>query len=131
MVSDISVDITTLFVLLAMFCVLADERLLVKGGCPLQDGGRSTGISHTDEGYLTDERVLCHCQNDPKVAVMEPSTGNLDRRRVCGEEMVCVSDVRVVRFPWLLWERWGREAVSDGVDQLGVCHFFFSLASEC
>ena len=111
--------------------MLADERLLVKGGFPLQDGGRSTGISHTDEGYLTDERVFCHCQDKPKVDGIAPSTGILDRRRVRGAYTVCVSDVQVVRFNWPLWERWGQESVSDGVDQLDVCHLIFSLASDC
>ena len=78
MVADISVDITTLFVLLAMFCVLADEHILVEGGCTCRYGGRSTGYGWSDEGGFTDEHILCCRQENPGVGVLAPSVGTLN-----------------------------------------------------
>ena len=43
----------TLVVLLTLFDVLADERLIVEGGFPRQDGGRTTKVSRVDKGDLT------------------------------------------------------------------------------
>ena len=44
---------------------------------------------------------------------------------------MCVLDGAVARFPWLIGEGWGREAVGDCVDQLGVCHIgFLSLVAD-
>ena len=104
MVAEGSVDVTTLVVLLTLLCVIVDERLLVEGGCPLRDGGRSTRVGWADKGDLTDERVLCRCQDDTKVAVLVLSLGTLDQRQVCGEETVCVLYGRLFRFPWMIGE---------------------------
>ena len=51
---------------------------------------------------LDDERLFCCRQDEPEVAVLAPSVGTLDKRRVCGEETMRVSDGLVVRFPQLL-----------------------------
>ena len=42
-----------------------------------------------------------------------------------------VSDGAVAWFTWLLGEGWGREAVGDGINQLGMRHIgFFSLVTD-
>ena len=130
MVAEGSVDVVTLVVLSTLFGVIVDERLLVKGGCTHRDGGRLNGVSWAYEGDLNDKRVLCRCQDEPELSVLESSTGTLNWRRVCGEETVCVSDGRVVWFLQLVGEGWGQEAVGDSVDQLGVCHPLFSIVFE-
>ena len=131
MVTEGSVDVTTLVVLLTQFGVLVDERLLSEGGCPCRDGRRTTGVGKADRGDLTDEGILCCRQNEPEVAVLTPAAGTLDRRRIHSEETVCVSDGHIVRFPWLIGEGWVWEAVGDGVDQLGVGHLVLSLVADC
>ena len=42
------VGVTAFIVLSTLLGVLTDERLLVKGGCPLQDGGHTTSVSQAD-----------------------------------------------------------------------------------
>ena len=78
LIAEGSVDITIFVVFSTLFCVLSDEHLLVKGGFQRRGGGRLTGVGRADEGELTDERVLCHRQDDPEVAVLAPNAGTLD-----------------------------------------------------
>ena len=117
-----SVNVTTFVILLTLFGVLAEERLLVEGGCPYLNAGCTTCVGWADEGVSGDEGVLCCCEDDPKVAVLDPATGTLDRGRVGGEEMVGVLDRSVGRFYRMHGEGWGQESVSDGVDRLGMRH---------
>ena len=65
-------------VLSPLLCVISDELLLIEGVCPSQNGGRLTGVGQSDEGDLADKRALCCHQDEPKVAVLAPSTGTLD-----------------------------------------------------
>ena len=121
----------TFSVLLTLFGVLAEERLLVGGYFSRRDGWRATRVVQEDEGDLADSGILSRLQDEPDVAILVPAAGTLGRRRVCSEEMVHVSDRRVIRFPWIIGEGWWREAVVDGVDQMGVRHLDFSLGSDC
>ena len=65
---------------------------------------------------MSDERILHRSQDDPNVAIMPPFAGTIDRRHIYGEETMCVSDGRVVRFPRLLREDWGQEVINYDVD---------------
>ena len=49
------------------------------------------------------------------MAVLDPSTGTIEWRRVIGEETIGVSDGRIVRFPQLIGEGRGRVAVDDDI----------------
>ena len=131
LIAEYGFDVATLVILTTFLRVLSDELLLVEGGCPRRDGGRSTGVGQADEGGLNEERALRRRQDDPKVAVLTPSVGTLNRRRICSEETMRISDGHVVRFLWMLGEGWGREAVYDGVDRQGVRHLLFFLAVDC
>ena len=124
---ECSVDVTTFFVLLTLFSVLTDERLISKGGCPHQDVGCETIIGREEEWNLTDKGILSCNQDDPNVAVLDPAIGTLDRRRVCSEETMGVSDRPPTRFTRLLGGGWGQEDVGDGVNQLYVLHLGFSI----
>ena len=48
---------------------------------------------------------------------LDPSTGNIDRNRIIGEETMSVSDGYVVRFHRLIGEGRGHKAIDDGVNQ--------------
>ena len=84
LITEGSINVTAFVVLLTLFGMLADERLLVERGCPCQDTGCETGISNMDEWVLGDEELLSSCKDNNKVAVLAPATGTLDRRRVFG-----------------------------------------------
>ena len=127
MVAEGGVNITTLVVLSPLLRVLSYAILLVKGGCPRKNGGSLTGVGWADKGDLADERILSHNQNDPKVAIMSPSTETLDQRHIRGEETMDVLDGHVVQFTWLLGDGWVQEAINNGVDQQGMIH----LLSSC
>ena len=83
-----------------------------------------------DKGNWSDESVLHFHQDNPKVDVLAPSVGTLDQCRGLSEEAMRVSDGRILQFPWLLGESWGREYVNCGVDQQGVTCLLFSLNVE-
>ena len=85
-----------------------------------------------DEGDLAKEVLLsCH-QDEPEVAVLSLAVGTINRHSVHGEKTMGVLNGHVVRFPWMLGEGGGWEAVSNGIDRLGVHHFFvYSLEAEC
>ena len=132
LVAECSINITIFIILSTLLGVLAEERLLVEGGCPRRDGRRATEVGRAYEGDLADNGVLSHCQDEPEMAVLAPTAGTIDQRRVCGEETMSVSNGRVDQFHRLIGEGWGQEAVGDGVDLLGVCHLvFFSLVADC
>ena len=102
--------------------MLAEERLLVKGGCSLRDTGCATWFGRADEGVSGDKGLLCCREDNPKVSVLAPAEGTLNQCHVDGEETVGVLDRSVGRFSQMLGEGWGWEAVGDGVDRLGVRH---------
>ena len=115
-----------------LFGVLAEERLIVEGGFPLQDMGCATGVGRANGWVSVEKGVLSRRQADPEVAVLAPAEGNIDRCQVRGDETIRVSDGAVARFPQLLGEGWGHEVVGNGVDRLGVRHIlFFSLVADC
>ena len=72
-----SVNVTTFVVFLTLFGVLVDNRLLVKGGFPCRDAGCETWVGRSDEGVSGDEGVLCCCEEDPEVVVLDPTAGTL------------------------------------------------------
>ena len=80
-----------------------------------------------DKGDLDDERVLRRHWDKPKVAVIAPSTVTINQCHVRGEDMMDVSDGSLVRYPRILREGWGREAVNDGVERQGMCHLLSSF----
>ena len=84
MITEVSVNVTPFVVLLTLFGVLTGERLLVKGGCPLQDAGCATGFGRAYEWVSGDKGVLSSHKDDPKVAVLDPAAGNLNLHFVCG-----------------------------------------------
>ena len=114
MISEYGVNVLTLVVLKTLLHVLQDEFLLFEGGFPRRDGWRSNGVGWPDEGDWADERVFRLRQDDPKVDILAPSSGNLNQCRVIGEEMMSVLDGWIVRFTRLLGEGWGWEATTDG-----------------
>ena len=117
MVAEGGVNVRTLVVLLLLFRVLSDELLLAEGGCPRRNGGRSTGVGWVDGGDLDDERILRQRQDKPKVAILDPSAGNLNRHCVHGEETMGVLNGCIFRFPRLIGEGWEREEGDDGFEQ--------------
>ena len=68
--------------------------------------GCATGVNRADVWVLVDMGILSHCQGNPEVAVLAPSAGTLDLRRICSEETMRVSDGAVARFPLLIGEGW-------------------------
>ena len=68
--------------MLTLFRMLLDEVLLVEGGCPLQNDGRLTGVGWSDEGDLSEKRILRHCQDEPNVNVLAPCVGTLNQIRI-------------------------------------------------
>ena len=101
-ISEGSVDVTTFVILSTLFSVLTEESLLLKQGCPCQDVCCATGVSRAYEWVLGDEGILGRCQDETKVAVLGPVAGTINRRRVCGDENMGVSDGAVDRFPRLI-----------------------------
>ena len=87
-----------------MFGMLAEELLLVEGIFPHRDSGCATWLGQADEWFSVDKGVLCRCEDKPKVAVLAPSAGTLDRRRVRSEEMMGVLDRAVAWFSLMLGE---------------------------
>ena len=79
------VNVTKIFVLLPLFRVLLDELLLAKGGCPCRNVVRSTRVGWADKRYLDDKHILRCRQDKPKVAVLAPYLGTLDRCYVHGD----------------------------------------------
>ena len=71
-------DVFILVVLATFLCMLPDEFIIIKGGCPCQDGGCSTGFGLAEEGGWSDERVLRRSQDNHKVDVLASSGGTLD-----------------------------------------------------
>ena len=71
-------------VLSTLFGVLAEERLLVKGGCPRWDVGCATGVGRADEWVSVYKGVLSCCQENPKVAVLPLTMGTLNQLCVSG-----------------------------------------------
>ena len=132
LISEGIVGVTTFVILLALFGMLAEERLLVKWGFPRRDVGCATGVVRADE-WVSGEEVVLSCRQDKlEVAVLAPAAGTLDRRLVCGYETMHVSDGAVSCFPWLLGVGWGRESSGNGVERLGVRHvWLFSLVANC
>ena len=61
-----------------LFCVITKERLLVKVGCPLWDGGRATRVGWENEGDFAGEDVLSRRQDKLKVAILAPAAGTLN-----------------------------------------------------
>ena len=116
LVAEGEVNVTKILVLRTLIRVISDDIFLVKGRCPHQNSGRSTGVGWADKRELADERVLCYHQDDPKVAFLAPSAGTLDRCHVRSEETMRVLDGHLVQFTQILGEGWGREAVNDGID---------------
>ena len=51
------VNVTTLIVFSLLFCVLSDDLILVKGGCPCWNYGRLAGVGQSDKGDLDDKRM--------------------------------------------------------------------------
>ena len=132
LIAECSVNVKIFIVLSTLFEVLAEDRLLIKGGCTRQDVGSATRVGRADEGDLDDKGVMSLLQDKTEVVVLSPSVGTLDQHHVCGEETKGFLNGRVFRFPWMLGEGWGWKAVGDGVSQLGVRHLvFFSLVSDC
>ena len=84
-----------------------------------------TGDSRADKWELDDERILHRCQDNPKVAVLAPSMGTLNQRRVYGEDKMRVLDGRVVWFTQLLGKCWGLESIYNGVNLHSVRHILF------
>ena len=58
--------------------MILEYHLLVEEGRLRQDVGCTSGIGRADEWDLGDEGVLSRHQDDPKVAVLDPSAGTLD-----------------------------------------------------
>ena len=73
-----SINITKFNILLTLFKVLAEERLLVEGGFPSQDAGCATRVDPTDEGVSGDEGVMSCRGGNPEVAVLSPGVGTLN-----------------------------------------------------
>ena len=92
MVAEGGVNVTTLVLFSLLFQVLSYDILLVEGGYPCHNGGCSTRVDRADEGGLADECVVHFRQDKPEMAVLDPYTGNLDRRRLCGEETMSFLD---------------------------------------
>ena len=59
--------------------MLAEERLLVEGGCLRRDIGCATGVGRADEWGLGDKGVLSRCQDELDMAVLAPDAGTLDQ----------------------------------------------------
>ena len=74
----------TFVVLSTLFGIIVEERLLVEGGHQQRDVGCTNGVGRWDEWDLGDKGVLSHCQDEPKVAVLNPTTGTLDQCCVHG-----------------------------------------------
>ena len=87
-----------------MLLVIPYKFLLVEGGCPLRDSGRSTGVGRAEKGDWYDERLLRYRHDELEVAVLASSVGTLDLHHVFGEEMISILDGRVVWFTCLLGE---------------------------
>ena len=117
----------TLVVFSPLFQVLLDELLFDKGGCPRQNDQHLNGVGWVDEGNLVDEGIFCRRQDDPNVAVLDPSMRTLDIYHVFGEETMGVSDGHVVWFHRLRGEGWGWEAVNYVTNQQGVRHLLSSF----
>ena len=112
--------------------MLSYEILLVKGGFPSWDDGHSTGVNWEDKRDWFNNHVLCRHQDEPKVPVLAPSTGTLNRCHIFGKETMSVLDGRVVWFKRMIGEGWVQEAVVNGVDRLGVRQLeFFSQVADC
>ena len=78
LITEDSVNITTSVVLSTLFGILAEECLLVRGGCPRWDAGCATGVGRVYYWVSVDEGVFFSRKDEPKVAVLAPSTGTLD-----------------------------------------------------
>ena len=77
-----SVNVTTFFVLSTLFGVLTVDRLLVEGSCQRRYVGCTTGVGWADEWVSGEKDVLSCRQDDPKVDVLAPAAGTLDRHCV-------------------------------------------------
>ena len=62
LITEVSVNVTKFVVFSTLFGVLAEEHLLVKGGCPFRDDGCATWVGKADEWVYGDEGVLCCCK---------------------------------------------------------------------
>ena len=104
MISEGSVNVTTFFVFTTLFGVIAEDQLIIKGGCPLWDVCFATGVGQANGLVSGDKVILRHCQDEPEVEVLAPAAG----------------------YSWLTpHSRWGQEAVGNGVERLGVRHIWF------
>ena len=92
LVTEGGVHSLTLFVLVTVFLDLPEDFIIVEGGCPCQYGGRSNRVGRADDGDWSDKRILRRCQDELKVAILAPSAGTLDQRRVIDEETVGTLD---------------------------------------
>ena len=78
LITEGSINVATFVVFSTLFGVLAEERVLVEGGCPRQDSGCATRVGQADEWVSGDEGVLCGRKYKPEVAVLASTTGTLD-----------------------------------------------------
>ena len=79
--------------------MLSYDILLVKGGCPCLNGGHSNGGSRAYKRDLADDSILRRHQDETEMAILAPSTVNLDQLHGCCEDPMHILDGRVVRFP--------------------------------
>ena len=78
--------------------------------------GFLTRVLWEEEQDCTDERILGGCKDKSKIAILDPSEGELDRHCVHCQDMMSVVNAGIVRFYRLLWEGRGQESINDGVD---------------
>lgn len=100
-----------------MFLLIPEEFLIIKWDCPHRDGSHFNRFGWADEWDRADNSVLCCHQDDSKMDVLPHSTGNLNQRCFLGDDMMCVLDVVIVRFPQMLGEVKGWESVNNGVNR--------------
>ena len=86
------IDLLILIVLTTLLLFFQGELLIILGVCPCQYGGRSNRVGRADDGEWSDKRILRRCQDELKVAILAPSAGTLDQRRVIDEETVGTLD---------------------------------------
>ena len=86
------IDLLILIVLTTLLLFFQGELLIILGVCPCQYGGRSNRVGRADDGDWSDKRILRRCQDELKVAILAPSAGTLDQRRVIDEETVGTLD---------------------------------------
>ena len=98
------VDRPTLIVFKANFLVISNETMIFPGGCTCVGVEYLYHFMWMDELFFIEKFTLGQQEDESKVDTMEPSNGDIERRRFFCQETLGVSYFGVVCFPQVLWE---------------------------